>query len=119
MYWHVIGDVAEAAWPAAVALGAALLVLLFAALPRRKLVAISPILASVLTFTISSILAAWSASRNTLTSDLVLIGGLVATIALIPRSVLELRNRWVGVIHALTLAATAYLTFIMVLALSH
>ena len=119
MYWGVMIDIGEAAWPAAVALSAALLVLLFAALPRRKLVAISPILVSASTFLISSFLSAWPTSRDTLTAGLVLISGVVGTLALIPPSVLQLRNRWFGVIHLLTLAATLYLTFIMLLAYSH
>ena len=118
MYWSVILNSAEAAWPAALGLGASFFLLLLAAAPSQKQAAVSPILAAVVTFLLAFVLAAWPASRDASTSFIVVIAGSLAILYLLPRSIRALRNRWVGVIHLLTAGSVLYLTFILILASS-
>src|SRR5690349_15247457 len=112
MDWPFVLFALEEGTSGLVLLGIALVAAFVAAAPSRKLVACSPGLAACFAFFASSLLAGVPNIEHATVAEYVPIVGLLATIALLVPSILALRNKWLGALHVLTVAAALYLVFI-------
>jgi hypothetical protein len=98
---------------------AALLALLMAASPGRKVVATSPIWVGLATFAISCIAAGLSGVEHRPLVGYFPLLSLLATVVLIVPSTLSLRRRWLGAIHLLTLSGALLSCFVASMAIAH
>lgn len=87
--------------------------------PDRKLWAASAPIAGLVVFAVACLLAGIPNVQSSQLARAFPLVGAVAVLALIAPSTLALRWRWLGLLHLLTLAASAYLWFIASLAISH
>lgn len=100
-------------------LSAALISLLLAASPGRRVVACSPCLFALVTFAISCLVAGLPSVEHWPLVDYLPLLFLLLTVALFVPSTLALRRRCLGVIHVLSLLGVLLSWFVASMAIAH
>lgn len=100
-------------------LSSALIPLLLAALPGRRVVACSPCLFALVTFAISCFVAGLPGVEHWSLVDYLPLLFLLLTVALFVPSTLALSRRWLGAVHVLSLLGALLSWFVASMAIAH
>ncbi|RDZ26255.1 hypothetical protein DX914_18470 [Lysobacter silvisoli] len=119
MDWRFVLFVAGQGIPGLLGLLATFPVFVLAASPGRKLRAVSATLAALAVFFAACLLAGLPDVQTSRLAGAFPVVGSLAVLSLLVPSIRALKWRWFGLLHAVTLFASAYLCFIGALGISH
>jgi len=119
MDWHFALFVMEEGIPGVAALALTLPVFALCGKSGCRLLASSSTVAAIGTFAVSALAAGSPGIESSTWGEYLPMIGFGVVLLLLMPSVLVLQRRWHGLLHVVTVAASVYLMFISILAMSH